>query len=113
MRGMLWRAGANGNKIYDAPHPGGDSSTCPPEAVACLEAWLLSTRRVELAKCLDTALRSMSHVTYVWSINSTWPAVAYDTTRRPETQETHLLELRLPYAGFAGHIIGCVWKFIC
>jgi hypothetical protein len=114
MRGKLWRAGANGNKIYDAPHPGGDASTCPPEAVARLEAWLLSTRGAELrkAKCLDTALRSMAHVTYVLSLDATQPAVAYDPTRRPETQETHLLELRLPDAGFAGHIIGRGGKFI-
>jgi len=54
----------------------------------------------------------MAHVTYVWSLDATRPAVAYDTTRRPETQETHLLELRLPDAGFAGHIIGRGGKFI-
>jgi hypothetical protein len=34
MRGMLWRAGANGNQLSDAPHPGGDASMCPPEAAA-------------------------------------------------------------------------------
>ena len=48
----------------------------------------------------------MAHVTYVWSLDATRPAVAYDTTRRPETQETHLLELRLPDAGLRGILSG-------
>jgi hypothetical protein len=145
MRGVLWRAGANGNKIErangnkrtatrertatrqrqqedDAPHPGGNDSTCPPEAAARLEAWLLSTRGAELrkAKSLDTALRSMAHVTFVWSLEATQPAVAFDPTRRP--QETkNLCQFRLPDAaparrdgrnGFAGHLIGRRGKFI-
>lgn len=98
----------------DAPQPEGGSSLCPPEAVARLEAWLLSTRGAELrkAKCLDTALRSMAHVTCVWSLDATQPTVAYDLTRRPEKPETHLRQLRLPDAEFAGHIIGRDGKFI-
>jgi hypothetical protein len=144
MRGVLWRAGANGNKIErangnkrtatkertatrewqdEAPHPGGDASTCPPEAAARLEAWLLSTRGAELrkAKSLVTALRSMAHVTYVWSLDATQPAVTSDPTRRPQ-ETTNLRQLRLPDAGaparrdgrsgFAGHLIGRRGKFI-
>jgi len=58
----------------------------PP--LARLEAWLLSTRGAELRKAqsLDTALRSMAHVTYVWSLDATQPAVASDPTRRQETR---------------------------
>ena len=88
------------------------ASTCPPEAAARLEAWLLSTRGAELrkAKSLDTALRSMAPVTYVLSLDATQPAVACDPTRRP--QATHVLDLRLPDTGFAGHIIGRGGQFI-
>jgi hypothetical protein len=51
----------------------------------------------------------MAHVTYVLSLDATQPPVA-DPTRRP--QATHVLDLRLPNAGFAGHIIGRGGHFI-
>jgi len=130
-------AGANGNKIErangntrtatreptatrerqqedDAPHPGGDASTCQQEAAARPEAWLLSTRGAELrkAKSLDTALRSMAHVTNVWSLDATQPAVASDPTRH--TQETtNLRQLRLPDAGVCIYINVSVCVCVC
>ena len=43
------------------------------------------------------SLRSMAHVTFVWSLEATQPAVAFDPTRRP--QETkNLCQFRLPDA---------------
>jgi Ran GTPase-activating protein (RanGAP) involved in mRNA processing and transport len=106
----------------------GHVSSCPPEAAARLEAWLMSTRGAELrkAKSFDTALRSMAHATYVWSFDATRLAGADDLTRRPET---HLRHLSLPGeapaihghsrggfrgrgGGSAGHLVGRGGKFI-
>jgi hypothetical protein len=113
---------------FSAVAAAGHVSTCPPEAAARLEAWLMSTRGDELrkAKSFDTALRSMAHATYVWSLDATQPAGADDLTRRPET---HLRHLSLPagppathghgrggfrgcVGGSAGHLVGRGGKFI-
>jgi hypothetical protein len=48
----------------------------------------------------------------VWSLDATQPAVTYDPTRRPDPQETHLRQLTLPDAGFAGYLIGRRGTFI-
>jgi hypothetical protein len=87
---------------FSALSAAGHVSTCPTEAAARLEAWLLSTRGAELrkAKSFDTALRSMAHATYVWSLDATQPAGADDLTRRPET---HLRHLSLPAGPPATH----------
>lgn len=99
--------------LLPAPTGALDISPCPPEALARLEAWLLSTRGVELskAKSFDKALQSVAHVTYVW-LNDEAAQRVDGAVRRwspappAPKPETYRRQLVLPSACFAGHLIG-------